>query len=287
MRSLVRVDEGPIRKKIQNELSALACRLSKLESSVEAYFSRDLPQYQAWLNTHFAERLGQISELEKRVCALGHHLEESLNLSVKMNVRPEDLFANWSADQIMEKILSDQEGSEEPQAEFEAPQKVTASDEAKNTYRRIARCLHPDVKGALSDAEKNLWIKAQRAYATSNTFELKRIEESLRCCNLEAEPLTCSEMLRQLSDFEKKYKELEAELKCIQSERAWNFCNKKSLHQLERELDTEYSSTVRDLKSKESHLSKTLNSWLEQKESKQVPTTKPKRRTHKSQESLF
>lgn len=286
MKTVLGVDEGPIREKIQNELSTLACRLAKLESSVEAYFSRDLPQYQAWLNTHFAERLNQIFELEKRVCALGHHLEESMDLSLKQNVRPEDLFANWSKEQIMEKILADAEANETPQEELEAPRKIASSAESREIYRRIARCVHPDVRGNLTECEKNLWVKAQKAYAKNDAFELQRIEQNLKCGKIKFEPLTCSEMLKQLSDFEKKYKELEAELSCIQSERAWNFCEKKSLAQLQKELDTEYRSTLRDLKSKEEHLNKTLNSWIEQKESK-APTAKSKRRSHKSQESLF
>jgi hypothetical protein len=237
------------------------------------------------LNHHFADQLSQINQLEKKVCALGHHLEESVQLSVKMNLRPEELFANWSEEQILEKIMAEEEiiDSFEQEELLETKTKIAVSDESREIFRRLARSLHPDLRGTLSEAEKNFWVKAQKAYAQNDSFELQRIESSLKSGTLEAEPLSCSEMLRQLDDFKKKYRELEAELRCIRSERAWNFCSKKCLSQLTKELDTEYKAVLRDLKGKEEHLQKTLHSWMQPKESK----PKARKRSHKSQESLF
>lgn len=288
MKALLRVDEGPIREKLQNELAELSRNLEELERGLESYFSRDLPQYQSWLNHHFSDQLSEINLLEKKVSALGHHLEESVQLSVKMNLSPEELFANWSEDQILEKILKE-DPRESPEQEdlLDSPTKISPNDDSREIYRRIARSLHPDVKGSLTEAEKNLWVKAQKAYSQNDSFELSRIEDHLRSGNEEAEPLTCSEMLRQLDDFKKKYEALKSELTCIRQERAWNFCAKKCLTQITRELTTEHKAVLRDLKSKEEHLHKTLQSWLTKKEKVAPLASKPKRRVHKSQESLF
>ncbi|MEZ4814806.1 MAG: hypothetical protein R3A80_06315 [Bdellovibrionota bacterium] len=286
MNALQWVDEKPLREKLSQELAGLSKDLLKLEQSVESYFTQDLPQFQTWLTYHFADQLAQISDLERKVCALGHHLEESLKLSVDMDLRPEDLFANWTREQMLEKVFSDEVSAEESvQEDLPVSEKKNISGDARDVYRRIVRCLHPDLRGALTGAEKNLWVKAQQAYARDDAFELRRIEHCLRCGDLKAEPLTCSEMMKQASEFRKKFLDLKSELECIQNERAWNFCKKKSYQSLEREIEIEYRSTLKALKAKESHLTKTLDSWLTQ--DTVVPAAKQRRRAPKTQQSLF
>lgn len=288
MTTLQWIDERPIRRKLEAELAAHAEELATLETTIGEYFSRDLPQYQSWINYHFADDLVQITLLEKKVLALGNHIEESIELSMKMKLHPTDLFAGWTEDQILDKVLSTEEECAKHEAPVEAssaPQ-VPACSEARELYRRIARCLHPDLRGQVGEIEKNLWVKAQAAYAKNDIFELQRIEQNIRCGDLKAEPITCGELLRQLQDFRTQQQDLKKELGCLKQERAWQFSQRKNMSHLEREVQSEFRNTLKELKSRENYLHKTLSSWVSDPTPSES-TTKARKRNHKSQVSLF
>ena len=288
MNALLWVDEGPLRKNLEKGLEELSLRLRELESSIETYFSKDLPQYQSWVNHHFADDLVQIALLEKKVRCLGQHVEESVQISMQMNLHPAELFAEWTEEEMLEKIMSEEdEVPAENDSELDIPSKEAASGDTREVYRRIVRCLHPDLRGdSLSEVEKNLWVKAQKAYAKNDVFELLRLEKNLRCGHLADEPVSYSELLRQLEDFQKRCQSLEAEMNCLKQERAWKFSAKKRHSEIEKEIHTEFRGTIRELKSKEQHLHKTVSSWIKGKVT-QVATPKPKKRASKSQVSLF
>ncbi len=289
MTNLQWIDERPIREKLEKELKKHAIELVELEATIDEYFSKDLPQYQSWVNYHFADELLQMNVLEKKVVSFGNHIEESIQLSMEMKLHPSELFAGWSEEQILDKILQEeaQKPDEELNLEGSSSSSEPASDEAREIYRRIARCLHPDLRqDAVGEVEKNLWVKAQSAYGKNDVFELQRIEQNIRCGNLEAEPITCSELIRQLEDFRKRHIALQEELKCLSKERAWKFSGRKSMANIEKELQSEFRSTLKDLKSRETYLHKTLSSWVKDTAPPEA-NSKLRKRTHKSQVSLF
>lgn len=285
MHSLLWIDEKPLRESLLGQLSEISKKLGGLRSQLDNYFSKDLPQYQSWVNQHFAAQLTEISQLEKKVCALGYHLEETVQLSLQTGRRPEELFAHWSKEEIVENLLKD----EIEQGDFiegleESGVKKVVQHETRELYKRIVRRLHPDTRGELSEREKNLWVQAQRAYSQNDSYELFKIEQALSKGDTEVEPLSFSELLSQLEDFKKRLMQLESELSCLQMERAWGFSKKKNLSSLEGEITQEHQATLRDLKAKELHLSQTLNSWLEPKAK---VAAKPRKKASRAQESLF
>jgi hypothetical protein len=294
MTALLWVDERPLREKLHRELEELSSRVQNLESSVDEYFSKDLVQYQAWVNFRFADDLAQINELEKSVRILGRHVEESEQLSLQSLTNPRDLFealyGGESEEQILQKIFAQHEQEEraeklEEEICVEGQTKISAGRDAREIFRKIAKHLHPDVRGTeLSDFEKNVWIKAQRAYSKNDTFELQRLECALRTSDDSAsEALSYSELCRQGADFQKKCESLETEVKILTGERAWQFSKRKTLSGLEREIQSEFKNTIKSLRTQETHFRRTLSSWL-------TPTTKPtprRPRSQKSQTSLF
>ena len=108
--------------------------------------------------------------------------------------------------------------------------------------------------------------------------------QNLRKGNLSLEPISYSELTNQLQSYELKCEELESELSCLKKERAWTFSVQKKTTLLEGEIQTEFKTTIRDLKSKENHLNKTLCSWLASKEN--LPKVQ-KRKGSKAQASFF
>lgn len=50
MLELLWIDERPLRKALEQELKELSCELQGVEALIHDYFSRDLPQYQAWVS---------------------------------------------------------------------------------------------------------------------------------------------------------------------------------------------------------------------------------------------
>ena len=75
------------------------------------------------------------------------------------------------------------------------PSERGESTKHKSLYRKIARLLHPDMAGALTKQELELWYQAQRAYEEKNLVALETI--LARCDRVGTNSRTLSE-LREL-----------------------------------------------------------------------------------------
>lgn len=291
MFELVRIDEGPLRQAIQLELKELSQELQGVEALIHDYFSRDLPQYQAWVSLNFASQLEEISQLEKIVQEMGAQIEETFQMSIELNVDPSKVYKECAAQGFYRNDLNNDEGFDEGDSCAEAlwssnSQKNCAEAEAKDIYRRIIRAIHPDLRGeALIESEKDLWVRVQRAYAENDIYELLRLEEHL-ICKEEIPSLAYSGLVAQTEHLKEKIKELRKEIILLRSERAWNFSQQKNIRSVEQELSFEFQATLKSLKQKQNHFSKTFDS-LKSQESKAKPLKKVSKRSSKQQASLF
>jgi len=296
MLELIWINEEPLRKALDDELKALSQELQGVESLVHDYFSRDLPQYQAWVSQNFASQLEEISQLEKKVQEMGAQIEETFQMSIELNLNPEEIYKEYSEQgyyqnsQNNEKKFLEEDEVSEDHFMTASSQKNCAESEAKEIYRRIIRSIHPDLRGeALVETEKDLWVRVQRAYAENDVYELLRLEEHL-LSKEEVPSLAYSGLLAQTEHLKEKIGKLRKEIILLRSERAWNFSHQKNVHSVQHELTCELHSTLRDLKQKQIHFSKTFDSWHSDESKSGMPKKEPKKaskRGSKQQASLF
>lgn len=293
---LMWIDEGPLRKALDEELKALSQELQGVESLVHDYFSRDLPQYQAWVSQNFASQLEEISQLEKKVQEMGAQIEETFQMSIELNLNPEEIYKEYSAQgyyqnlQNNEKKALEEDEASEDHFMSASSKKNCAESQAKEIYRRIIRSIHPDLRGeALVETEKDLWVRVQRAYVENDVYELLRLEEHL-LSKEEVPSLAYSGLLAQSEHLKEKIEKLRKEIILLRSERAWNFSQQKTIHSVQQELTCELHSILRDLKEKQNHFSKTFDSWQSDESRSGMPKKEPKKaskRGSKQQASLF
>lgn len=296
MLELMWIDEEPLRKALEEELKALSQELQGVEALVHDYFSRDLPQYQAWVSQNFASQLEEISQLEKKVQEMGAQIEETFQMSIELNLNPQEIYKEYSAQgyyqnsQNNEKKIIEEDEVSEDHFMNASSQKNCAESEAKEIFRRIIRSIHPDLRGeALIETEKDLWVRVQRAYAENDVYELLRLEEHL-LSKEEVPSLAFSGLLAQSEHLKEKIGKLRKEIILLRSERAWNFSQQKNIHSVQQELTCELHSTLRDLKQKQNHFSKTFDSWQSDESKSGMPKKEPKKaskRGSKQQASLF
>ena len=291
MSNLLWIDEGPLRKALQQELEELSRELQEVEALIHDYFSRDLPQYQAWVSLNFASQLEEISQLEKKVQEMGAQIEETFQMSIDLNLDPSRVYQECSAQGFYENSQNIESNTDEGEAHEEqfqsfSSQKKTADSDAKEIYRRIIRAIHPDLRGAaLAESEKNLWVRVQRAYAENDVYELLRLEEHL-LSKEDIPSLSYSGLLVQSSHLKEKIKDLRKEIILLRSERAWNFSQQKNISSVEQELKYEFQATLKSLRQKQDHFLKTFDS-LQSPGTKDKPVKKAPKRVSKLQASLF
>ena len=294
MLELLWIDEQPLRKALEQELNELSLELQGVEALIHNYFSRDLPQYQAWVSQTFSSQLEEISQLEKRVQEMGAQVEETFQMSIELNVDPQKVYQECSAQGFYKNHNEAKHDAESPQESNSCEehfltathQKNCAEAEAKEVFRRIIRAIHPDLRGAgLVDTEKDLWVRVQRAYAENDVYELRRLEEHL-LCKEEVPSLAYSGLLEQAAHLRDKIEKLRKEIIILRSEKAWNFSQQKNIRLVEQELEFELQSTLKNLRQKQNYFSKTFDSWQIQ-ESKIKTQKKVSKRGSKQQSSLF
>lgn len=113
-----------------------------------------------------------------------------------------------------------------------------------------------------------MWVRVQLAYAENDIFELRRLEEHL-LSSKEVPSLAYSSLLAQADHLSEKIEKLRKEIILLRSEKAWNFSQQKNIRSVEQELESEFQSTLKNLRQKQSYFSKTFDSW-------QVQDSKPR-----------
>ncbi len=294
MLELMWIDERPLRAALENELRGLSVELQEVEALIHDYFSRDLPQYQAWVTQTFSSQLEEISRLEKKVQEMGAQVEETFQTSIDLNVDPQRVYQEYSAQGFygdyqesgFKREQFDEMDSSEGHYLGATFQKNCAESEAKEVYRRIIRAIHPDLRGeGLVETEKDLWVRVQRAYAKNDLYELRRLEEHL-ICKEDVPSLAYSGLLAQVEHIKDKIEKLRKEIILLRSEKAWNFSQQKNIRSVEQELNCEFESTLKNLKQKQNYFSKTFDSW-QSRDSKNKISKKVSKRGSKQQASLF
>ncbi len=298
MGELIFVDEAPLRAQINKILSKTSFRIQELEELVDAYFSRDLPQFQFWLDKNYSDTLIELAQLEKKTNNLSCQIEETIQLSMQSEVNPASLFEHlMSEGHFCESLNNDadvvDEDDEKDAFTSEAQSKIAKSNNSRDLFRKMARALHPDsLKRELSDNEKNIWVKAQAAYAKNDSYELSRLDallSSMGTANTPDEPYSYSELLTQLDEFKQRLEKLNQEIYHLKNERAWGFSLRKDISPLKNIVESEFSSQIKDLKKREKELERTIKTWTKPREdlSCVANAATKRRKAPRAQSSLF
>jgi hypothetical protein len=95
--------------------------------------------------------------------------------------------------------------------------------ECKKLYRKIVSSLHPDRAGEMTVERKDLWLRAQAAYADGDVLSLRSILD--RCgAGMRDQYFTCSEIIDAIAQAAMQLQAIEMHRERVAKEPSWNFC---------------------------------------------------------------
>jgi hypothetical protein len=124
--------------------------------------------------------------------------------------------------------------------------------ECKKLYRKIVSLLHPDRAGEMTAERKDLWLRAQGAYADGDVLSLRSILD--RCgAGTRDQYLTCSEIIDAIVQATMQLQAIEMFRERAAKEPSWDFCRlsekrkKGRLRRVTKDLDAEESGLRTEL----------------------------------------
>jgi hypothetical protein len=128
----------------------------------------------------------------------------------------DDAFAGWS----------DEMGDQFPDGSAERANLKPGKERAevaryKSLYRQIALVLHPDLAGALTKQELELWYQAQRAYEERDTVALETI--LARCDRVGTKSRTLSELRAFVRQAHSRLATLQQSIVVLAESPSWRF----------------------------------------------------------------
>jgi len=139
----------------------------------------------------------------------------------------------------------------------------------KTLYRKIARLLHPDMAGALTRQELNLWYQAQRAYEDQDIVLLETI--LARCDRVGTNHLALSELRGLVAQANSRLVTLQRSIDDLVRLASWRFLSldaaekKTRLRNVRHDLERAVLGLIREAIALENELQKIearTNRWL-------------------------
>ena len=130
------------------------------------------------------------------------------------------------------------------------PSERGESAEHKSLYRKIARLLHPDMAGALTKQELELWYQAQRAYEEKDVVALETI--LARCDRVGTNSRTLSELRGLVMQAISRLASLRRSIDGLAELPSWRFLlldsaeKKTRLRNVRRELEGAVRELIRE-----------------------------------------
>lgn len=158
------------------------------------------------------------------------------------------------------------EDNEQPADEFAG---MNFKQKIKELYRRLVKKLHPDMNPELSERQKELWHKVQKAYQESDLETMEDIYDEINQVSAESLPETADgreKLLQMIERLERQIKDLTAAIEQIKSE--FPYKEKEMLADEEKvatlraaieKVRVEYEATIEELTRKLEELLKKLN----------------------------
>jgi hypothetical protein len=110
---------------------------------------------------------------------------------------------------------------EEASGDHVDPDKRGGTERHKSLYRKIALLLHPDMAGALTKQELELWYQAQRAYEERDLVTLETV--LARCNRVGTNILTLSKLREFVSQANSRLATLQRSIASLAELSSWRF----------------------------------------------------------------
>jgi hypothetical protein len=274
-RSLIVIDNEPIRRQYRQELDQARTGLRKLESELERFKGIDTNSFKSWLHVTFPVRLSRMRELHEE----GARLINRLNLmhlfqqhgaktpgqAYRRAVRvesgedpmpdfPPTNRPGWTDGRYEErevlraamKGLAEDMGIDTDSVEDELDTMLDKKfaetpdrRECQSIYRQIALRLHPDRGGAMTEPEAQIWYRAQEAYASGDVLTLKQLWSKIANSDENVSELSCGEMILSLIETQAQIEALRILRNSLKREPAWNFSRLSDRQLRSRQLRVE------------------------------------------------
>jgi curved DNA-binding protein CbpA len=282
---LILMDTSSIRAGYLRDLQSVRNSILAVEDDLTRHESQDLPEFRRFVNIEFGAHFSTLRELHQEIDWLAARLALVQKLMLH-GTRPVER-AYLQALQIESGELPYPDFRTEPEEiPIEPPQPKTRLDrdtirnfisatgqeflsedeveslteevlqeagqrdllaECKKLYRKIVSLLHPDRAGEMTPDRKDLWLRAQAAYADGDVLSLRSVLD--RCgAGMPDQYLTCSEIIDAIAQATMQLQAIEMFRERTAKEPSWDFCQvsekrkRGRLRRVTRDLDAEEST---------------------------------------------
>lgn len=288
-RSLMLVANEPIRRRYWQELNQVRAELGKLEAELDRFKGDDTNAFKRWLHATFPVRLSRVRELHEEMAKLVNRLKlvgafqrhgvKAPGAAYRQAVRVET--GEEPMPDFPPPSAREQKESEEERNFLRAAMKSLGAEmglgaidddeldqmcedmdhedggaghrDCQSIYRQIALRLHPDRGGAMSEAEAQVWYRAQEAYAARDVLTLRQLWSRVSDQDHNGSQLSCSDMISSILETQAQIAALQMLRESLKREPAWNFSRIKNKQlrsrqaRVEKELIEQEESILEEL----------------------------------------
>jgi hypothetical protein len=259
-RGLISLDTAKIRAGYLKDLQSIRNRILAIEDDLARHESQDVPEFRRSVNLEFGARFSVIRELQQEIDWLSARLAlvqklmqhgirpvgrayfQALRIEAgeapypdfppereeipPEAAEPDNLFDRETIRDFIsdtaDESLTEEEMESLTEDVMQAAGKRDLVSECKTLYRKIVSMLHPDRAGEMTAERKDLWLRAQDAYADGDVLSLRSILD--RCgAGMRDQYLTCSEIIDAIAQATIQLQAIEMFREREANEASWNF----------------------------------------------------------------
>jgi len=281
-RGMILLDTASIRDCYLKDLQSVRDRVLAAEDELARHESDDVPEFRRCVNLEFGARFSVMRELQQgidwmtaRLALVQKLMQHGIRpvgkaylqaLQIEAGEAPypdfppqreeippeapdlEDIFDRETIRNFIsgtgDDFLTDEEVDSLTEDVLQEAGKRDLVAECKSLYRKIVTLLHPDRAGEMTAERKNLWLRAQDAYADGDVLSLRSILD--RCdAGTRDRYLTCSEIIDAIAQASVQLQAIEMFREREATEPSWDFCRlnekkrKGRLRRVTKDLDDE------------------------------------------------
>ena len=261
-RTLMVVDNEPIRRSYLDDLERARAELRKIEAELERFKDLDSLSFKTWLHRTFPVEMSRIREIHEECMRLLNRLSlvqqfrehgvKSEGQAYRRAVRVEtgeDPMPDFPPPPIDHTTdmpegfreifkdamrgMVDEMGLDADEMETEVnnflagvtPGKGNTAnhEECRSIYRQIALRLHPDRGGKMNEPEARIWFRAQDAYECGDLLTLRQLSAQITNSDQEGPQISCQEIIDRILETQAQIASLTMLRDTFRRELAWNF----------------------------------------------------------------
>ena len=279
---MILLDSAKIRAVYFKDLQSVRSRVLAIEDELARHESHDVPEFRRCVNMEFGARFSVMREFQQEIDWLtarltlvqklmqhgirpvGRAYLQALRIEAgevpypdfppereeipPEGAEPENIFDRETIRDFISETanepMTDEEVESLTEDVLQEAGKRDLVSECKSLYRKIVTMLHPDRAGEMTAERKDLWLRAQDAYADGDVLSLRSILD--RCgAGTRDQYLTCSEIIDAIGQATIQLQAIEMFREHEVNEPSWDFCRltekkrKSRLRRVTKDLDEE------------------------------------------------